>query len=850
MADSDKNSLDFLIPTGANDFAVQELLVKIFGDAVACKVPGMACGDTSIHTGGALVSSAMAVFNSGTLIFVTILLIFIALIGFTKTAIDGEFLGKSWNTTFTALRLVAGIGFLLPMPNGYSSIQNFALYVGLWSSGLGNLTSDAVADHYLKRLQASMVAREPSSTSLNTELRQLFSMQLCAKYLNAQYPTSNLTLRSLTIGAGDIKKTEWAYIENGTYHPPNAAPCGRFVIDSFKPAVVSSVEAQKDGPIFATIFGNNLTSAARKEMLKISEETSTAIRVMKTELLKESLEPNSLTGQLADKIIAIFRAGMIIYDDDGNIVSVPGKELISVAQAKELITTLALIQAKKQEALTAAVVGAQARVSDATNDSSSNGFLSNTKKMLTDGGWMSMASTYRTMMDLVSIRFNKSNDSPYKIIRPNQSELLFYSEYGANAMGMQIANLNTLIDRILDSDTAKTEFNKIVNGGTQAGEANAAIEPPKITYETLKEIATSDASPSEAMHKIYGGSFTNGFRNMIVKSMALDTDEDPLFQIKSMGDFITGTAEVLVMGEIAARTAIATADTIAAAASGNIIGRAANAVTGVGDTYKSFSDGIKYVLEGVFTTLKSMTMVLLALGYLFSTWLPATPYVAFLMAQLGWLFGLVMTLFALNIWGVMHVTPARNDSFIGSEAQGYLLMVALFFRPAIATAALALSHVIAPPVIKLVNITLIPMMYVTNSSSNMLSIMFGTLFCLILYFSIIKGVLVMIYTIPQSFPDEVMRVISAGIGDLGQSKSMGEMGAGGGAAAVGIQTASRMEEAGGKHLKATMEDRRNRAQTEANAAAANGEGIQPSGDRPSDIAGSGPRSPSNSTRGQ
>lgn len=178
---------------------------------------------------------------------------------------------------------------------------------------------------------------------------------------------------------------------------------------------------------------------------------------------------------------------------------------------------------------------------------------------------------------------------------------------------------------------------------------------------------------------------------------------------------------------------------------------------------------------------------------------------------------------------------------IGSETQGYLLMVSLFFRPAIAVSALALSYVIAPPIIKLVNMTLLPMMYTTNASTNFISIILGSLFCLFLYFAVIKGVLVMIYTIPQSFPDEVMRVINAGIGDLGQSKSMGEMGAGAGAAAIAVNTAGRLDQAGDEHFKGTMKKKADSAAENAMNQAAKdaGSGQEASKDSSKSIAGAG-----------
>ena len=95
QVNSQANSLSYLIPTGEGDIAVREILIPIFGDAIACKVPGMACGTQTIHDPGALTAVVFSTFNAATLIFCTILLTFIGILMFVKTAQDGEFMGKS-----------------------------------------------------------------------------------------------------------------------------------------------------------------------------------------------------------------------------------------------------------------------------------------------------------------------------------------------------------------------------------------------------------------------------------------------------------------------------------------------------------------------------------------------------------------------------------------------------------------------------------------------------------------------------------------------------------------------------------------------------------------------------------
>ena len=237
-----------------------------------------------------------------------------------------------------------------------------------------------------------------------------------------------------------------------------------------------------------------------------------------------------------------------------------------------------------------------------------------------------------------------------------------------------------------------------------------------------------------------------------------------------------------------------------------ITGAASNGVVKffAGEALTKSGEALRYLLELPYIIMRALATTLATMGFAFSTWLPAIPYVASLLSQLGWISGLVMTLFAINIWGVMHLTPAKQDSFIGSEVQGYLLLLSLFFRPVIATSALSLSHLIAPPVIKLINITLIPMVYVSNVSSNTLSVFLATAFGLVLYFIVVKGAIMAIYMLPQSFPDDVMRIISAGIGDLGQSKAMSTMEAGAGAGRMAEESLGGVGKASSEQFKGKL----------------------------------------------
>lgn len=807
---SQANNLSYLIPTGEHDIAVRELLIPIFGDAIACKVPGAVCGGQTIGDSGALASSIFTIFNGGTLIFVTILLIFIGMFAFVKTAQDGEFLGKSWNTTFTALRLMTGIAFILPMPNGYSTVQNLTMYVGLWSSGLANEANVAVSEHYLKRLQMSIINQEPEATSIRNEAQELLVMHTCAQLIDKLYPDANLMYETSGLGTNGL--IEFAYVARGSYLPHGSVPCGRLVVKPHKPAMPE--DGTKTSGVWNAALGSApLTKDARLQMMDAANNLSKDAREAKVNAVQGLASPNGLLNNLATYLVDRYTAGLVEYSDNG-VSKAPEKSMAENFSPEAVATAVNLyasIIRSTESRLNNALEEARKSAFEHNAKTGEGTFFSYARATLQNGGWMGAASTYRTMLDMVSFVFQGDKQSPFRFEGRDESE--GYAISSSGGIASHISLMRKMVYETLSSDTAKELMAKSLGK-----DSNTVIAAPPLNEVSLAKIASSKLSTNDAIELLYGASYLNGMRDSVIRGMTLSADADPLFQMKSIGDMVTSVAEFMVAVEFGTRIVLASAQVGTEAAKSNAVGRAVNWWTGLGDSASSLVSAAKYVTEQIFVTMKALTLAMVALGYAFSTWLPAIPFIAFLLAQLGWLFGMIMTLFAMNIWSVMHTTPARNDSFIGSEAQGYLLLVSLFFRPIIAVSALSLSYIIAPPVVKLVNLTLLPMMFTTNVSTNTLSIITMTLFGLVLYFTVIKGVLVMVYMIPQSFPDDVMRIISAGIGDLGQSKAMGTMETSEGTARAGIQTLQGIDKASGESFQAKLKERRDTAEKNAKKA--------------------------------
>src|SRR5690606_9181846 len=90
-------------------------------------------------------------------------------------------------------------------------------------------------------------------------------------------------------------------------------------------------------------------------------------------------------------------------------------------------------------------------------------------------------------------------------------------------------------------------------------------------------------------------------------------------------------------------------------------------------------------------------------GYFLGIWVPMIPFYIFALGVIGWLIFVGEMLAAGMLWMAAHLTPAREDSFIGSQTQGYLLIMSGFFRPALMILGLALSIAILHPAVQFVN---------------------------------------------------------------------------------------------------------------------------------------------------
>ncbi|XBG33422.1 DotA/TraY family protein [Pseudomonas sp. 13.2] len=167
-----------------------------------------------------------------------------------------------------------------------------------------------------------------------------------------------------------------------------------------------------------------------------------------------------------------------------------------------------------------------------------------------------------------------------------------------------------------------------------------------------------------------------------------------------------------------------------------------------------------WVMEVPIKQLALLATYIEPLAFYFGVFLPSLPYTLFMIVFVGWVLAVLQSIIAAPLWAVMHMTPDRT--FVGSQTQGYLLLLSLFARPALAVLGLFAAILVSDPVIDYIAQGFFAMRGAVVSSSGGVGVIaeFLTFAWWFMVFGLtLLPVLYMIFGLPQTLPDEVLRWI-------------------------------------------------------------------------------------------
>lgn len=167
------------------------------------------------------------------------------------------------------------------------------------------------------------------------------------------------------------------------------------------------------------------------------------------------------------------------------------------------------------------------------------------------------------------------------------------------------------------------------------------------------------------------------------------TDGDILARIQYAGE-VFGIASMSASAvKVALVTMLSTAD---GAASGlkniPLIGQVVGGAAGfLGATINTVLVPLLQEAIDAFDNLRTMM----------GTIIPNLPYLLLAMAAIGWFLQIIMTMFGMPLFLIMHALP--GDRFMGSQQQGWVTVLALFFRPLLIISAFFIALFIYEPLV-------------------------------------------------------------------------------------------------------------------------------------------------------
>lgn len=726
-------------PTACTDQSVV-MLGRIFGPVIDSLVKGT--DPNTVEASANILATMFGFFNSGILIIGSLIVSYVAVMGVTNTANDGEAMGKSWSSLWTPVRIVAGGAVLLPTASGFSFIQLIVLMFSLWGIGFANGTYKA--GMAIGVLSADGVVQGVNQAGnfygLRDFARQYIAVSYCAKAANAIYSGA---------APGQVPQVM-----------PKSEVDGRQAADK---------RVNVDGRLESTFLlkdRNSVTNLAGGQPFCGTVKLSTYVAQSKSDATAQALEKVRQEVQ-GEKIDA---AGYLMRDLDNWVQSWPvsindaGWGNVDSDRFNEIVE-------RWEEHV------ATSLVSEITNeqgdvDSGLKDFL----KTLTEDGWAAAGGWFQRVGMVRGQIAGVLAEPVGSVGAPSLVGLPVDARY------QLLSNSVTTVTETINKKSEEKET--YTQAKTTKPEDFASLIPkdPKTDINVGSLRADMDSKMS---------SFVNGMMLNVVEiaTGAGSNGQTPLCgtagqmggslnRMKCVGDYLSVARAGILLADVAIKTTTTAVRLLAGTVSAaKVLGNGLEAdkiVTPLWD----------WVLEVPVKQLALMASYIEPLAFYFGVFLPSLPYTLFMIVFVGWVLAVLQSIIAAPLWAVMHMTPDRT--FVGSQTQGYLLLLSLFARPALAVLGLFAAVLVSDPVIDYIAKGFFAMRGAVVKSTGGVSVIaefltFGWWF--MVFGLTLLPVLYMIFGLPQTLPDQVLRWIGAGIGDLGETNATGQMR--GGIAAAG-----------------------------------------------------------------
>lgn len=709
-----------------------DMLGRIFGGVVDALVTG-ADPDT-IAASSNILATMFGFFNSGILIVGSLIVSYVAVMGTVNTANDGEAMGRNWSSLWTPVRIVAGGAVLLPTTSGYSFVQLIVLMFALWGVGFANGTyKTGMALGILSPEGVVQGVNQPGSYyGLRDFARQYLAAAYCARAANSIYSDGGVAPQVKANGAEDKLKSVDGRTEYTFYIKDRNA--------------VTNLAGGE--PFCGTV------NVARYSAQSMADPTAAAL-----EQLRAAAQDKKVLAATA--MMAELENWVNTWPTD---INQPGWDAVDSNQFNAIVTKH---EEKVATDLASSVTGSQSGV-----DSGLASFVD----AMTAEGWSAAGGWFQRIGMVRGQIANVISEPVGSVTSPSLSAL------PADAHAVLLSNSVTTVTEAINKKAEE-----------KAGYATSKTAKPEELASLIPKDAQSDINPGSIKADMDAkmSSFVNRTMQDVVEiaTGANGSGTTPLCgtagqmggslsRMKCIGDYLTVARAGIAVADVAIKTA---------ATALRVVAGTLSSIKGVGtglDLDKIVTPLWDWVIEVPIKQLALMASYIEPLAFYFGVFLPSLPYTIFMIVVAGWILAVLQSIIAAPLWAVMHMTPDRT--FVGSQTQGYLLLLSLFVRPALAVVGLFAAVLVSDPIIDYIATGFFAMRGAVVSSTGTVGAIaeFLTFAWWFMVFGLtLLPVLYMTFGLPQILPDHVLRWIGAGVSDLGETNAVGQMR--GGMAAVG-----------------------------------------------------------------
>lgn len=618
---ADPTASDIFVPTDG-DYAV-DVLQRLFGDTIASLA-----GRSGEATGSAILTTVIGTFNVAVLFFATVVAAYLMYQLFLDTARDGEAGGRENNLAVTALRAGSGAALLLPVKGGFSVVQILVLQLLLWGAGFGDYVWKTTATEL--QTTATYTASTANSGDSFVTARKLASVLATrtAGYLCAYHANEiDDVLAGREIGDVDDKE----YWKNRAIQP------------------IGPIEIRRGNATEALnwYFGTDDRYDARSQMCGSTKLIAEAppSEPLGNDIYSTSSEFASTLTQITNTVVS-----------DNAIAAIKRLDATAILLAKAIYKQGRNTDAYKAVIKNAVSAETQNFIMGVTNSVTSGTAAQNLgplkKSFLeatTDNGWMFAGVWQRALASYVT----KLNAARNQLSFVNSSEV--DPKSAATSVWGMLTGYSPTEKALFSKIDANFDYLSNLEGAyVEAGEPN----PSSTT--TLEKVAANNQEQSSllSMQWLYSQMF-----NASKTPDASTQWNDPLIEIQELGQ----------------KTILVGGFTIGGAGLTGMLGKAASVVTAMtGNIPGSIAAASAIYAADI---ISYFGYALLIAGIILAIMLPFFPFVYFLSGVFGWVIMAIEAVVAAPIWILLTFAPHRSGDIIGTNKQGMLLMIGVFFRP-------------------------------------------------------------------------------------------------------------------------------------------------------------------------